>query len=114
MTKSLPECPMLPAACCNLESGGDVDTIQTSASTLNVPGRHPTAPNGVPRTAFITSDLAMLVRLRSGGYQTLVLCRLHQPVSRGARCYECPTMQDNAQLIPAKLRHKGRGLPDFS
>ena len=29
--------------------------------------------------------------------------QLHQPVSRGARCNECPTMQDRAGPIYAKF-----------
>src|SRR5262245_44254853 len=32
--------------------------------------------------------------------------QLHQPVSRGARCPECRTMQDRAGLTPAKLPHQ--------
>ena len=34
--------------------------------------------------------------------------QLHQPVSRGARCTDCPTMQDRAGLIHAKLPQGSR------
>jgi hypothetical protein len=39
--------------------------------------------------------------------------QLHQPVSLGARCNECPTMQDRTGLIHAKLPQKDRGLPEL-
>ncbi len=39
--------------------------------------------------------------------------QLHQTVSWGARCDECPTVQDRAGLTPAKLPQKDHGLPDL-